>query len=664
MAKTLKFDDRVDTETELTNRETLVLLGRSLGFLNNVRVLFLCKVVFALVAVLPGLALPWFLKIIVDQVILGQPFDLTGARSPTFLMPFINAVQGFTPGEIMLAIAALLAVLMVFFGMRAPPAIYNDDVSIGQPTRMPRGQDSATQSEQAISAGGSDANGLWGLAEVLLTIRMTQRLANGLRTNLMGRLARLEMTTLDDQRIGDSVYRVMYDAPLLPDICYRLTVRPILIIFSTTITIYLLTFSYGAVAPELVWIAVAIVPMTLLFTLPMSAFARRVHQASRAAGAATTNSMEESVDNIAAVQSLGGTQKEASRFAEKSRESFRRFRHTVFVNGLIKIAAYITATIGMAYAFILITDDVIAGTLSPGDFAVLVGLLFLLVGYGMALGMYWIEIQKNVAAVRRVFFFIDHTSEIDHDTRPLKPIENGVTLDDVSFSYPDGRQALANVSVEFSLGELVAIVGPTGAGKTTLAYLLPGYIRPTEGEVRFDDQDIADVRVDDIRHAVTYVFQEHMLLSDSIRENLALANPDATEEDMLAACRTAGAMEFINRLPEGIDTVIGKSGDTLSVGQKQRLSIARGLVRNTPVVVLDEPTAALDPQTENALMAALRETAKGRLVIVIAHRLSTIRKADRIVFLEKGRVVDVGNHDSLMADPNGRYRRFVELQAS
>ena len=153
-----------------------------------------------------------------------------------------------------------------------------------------------------------------------------------------------------------------------------------------------------------------------------------------------------------------------------------------------------------------------------------------------------------------------------------------------------------------------------------------------------------------------------MLLSDSIRENLLLANPDASEAEMLEACRVAGAMEFIDRMPDGLDTVIGKSGDTLSVGQKQRLSIARGLVRNTPVVVLDEPTAALDPKTENALMAALRESAKGRLVIVIAHRLSTIRKADRIVFLEKGRVLDVGNHETLMADENGRYRQFVELQ--
>ena len=153
-----------------------------------------------------------------------------------------------------------------------------------------------------------------------------------------------------------------------------------------------------------------------------------------------------------------------------------------------------------------------------------------------------------------------------------------------------------------------------------------------------------------------------MLLSESIRDNLLLANPQATQEQILEACRLAGAMEFIEQFPDGIDSVIGKGGDTLSVGQKQRLSIARGLVRETPILVLDEPTAALDPKTENALVEALRNTAQGRLVVVIAHRLSTIREADRIIFLEEGQVRDVGNHASLMAQPTSAYRKFVELQ--
>jgi len=656
MSETVRFDDRVDTQPELTTAQTLDLLARSLRFLGTVKGLFLCKVGFAVVSVLPALAVPWFLKIIVDQVILKQPVGSGEASFPPFMMPFINAIQDLSPGHIMLAVTALFVSMMVLFGMRAAAA---EQVEIAG---NPQGYDDATQSEQALSAGGSKANGLWGLIELLLTIRMTQRLANGLRTQLMGRLTHLEMTTLDDQRIGDSIYRVMYDAPLLPEICYRLTIAPTVIILSTGLYVYLMQYSYGEIAPELVWIAAGIIPLILLITLPLSGIARRIHQASRAAGSATTNSMEESVDNIGAVQSLGGAEKEAERFQARSEESYRRHRHTVILAAVVKIMAYTCATAAMALAFILITDEVVAGRLSPGDYAVLWGIFLALGLSARAIGLYWIELQRNVAAVRRVFFFIDHTSEVDRETRPLSPLIKAVKLDDVSFSYPDGRAALDHVNLDLPLGELVAIVGPTGAGKTTLAYLLPGYIRPTQGEIRFDEQDLAEVDVSDIRNQVTFVFQEHMLLSGSIRENLLLANPDATEEEMLEACRIAGAMEFIESLPDGIGTTIGKAGDTLSVGQKQRLSIARGLVRQTPIIVLDEPTAALDPQTENALMAALQQVTEGRLVIVIAHRLSTIRKADRIVFLERGQVVDIGDHESLMADPAGRYRRFVELQ--
>ena len=155
-----------------------------------------------------------------------------------------------------------------------------------------------------------------------------------------------------------------------------------------------------------------------------------------------------------------------------------------------------------------------------------------------------------------------------------------------------------------------------------------------------------------------------MLFSESIRSNLLLAKPDATEEDLLSACKMAGATDFLEDLPQGLDTNVGKSGDTLSVGQKQRLSIARGILRDTPVLILDEPTAALDPKTENMLVSGLRQFARNRLVIVIAHRLSTIREADRIIFLDDGKVLDIGDHDTLMKNEQGQYRRFVELQTN
>ena len=655
MSKSTRYDDRIDVDTELTLRETLAMIGRSMGLLTKVKKLFAYKFVFATVAVLPAIILPWLLKIVVDQVILQQPVD-SAVRFPPFLDPFMNLIDDMAPTEIMVSITILFLTLLVFFGMRAMPSIQTERDG------LPAGHDAATQAEQALSTGGSQTSGIWGLLETLLTIRMTQRLANSLRTSLMGRLTRLEMTTLDDQRIGDSVYRVMYDAPMLPEICYKLTVAPFLLLFSAVLSLWMMQYSYGAIAPEIVWLAAGLMPMTLILTAPLSGIARRVNQASRAAGASTTNQMEQSVDNISAVQSLGGSQVESDSFANKSEESFKRHRYTFLVDLAAIGLSYAALIIALGMAFILTTDKIIAESLSPGDFAVLTGFFFVLGTNARLAGKYWIDLQRNVAAVRRGFFFIDYTSELDSQSAPLPPIKNSVELADVSYAYPDGRQVLNNVSLSLPLGELVAIVGPTGAGKTTLAYLLPGYIKPETGRISFDDIDLADVGVDEIRKQVTYVFQEHMLLSESIRDNLLLANPEATTAQMLEACRVAGAMDFIEQLPDGIDTVIGKGGDTLSVGQKQRLSIARGIVRQTPILVLDEPTAALDPKTENALVDALRNAAKGRLVVVIAHRLSTIREADRIIFLEQGRICDVGNHATLMADPSSAYRRFVELQ--
>ena len=646
-----RFDDRIDLSTRITNVQSLKLIGRALVLLKHVKLLFAGKMVLAALALVPGLTLPFLAKITIDQVVLGKVVDESEVRFPPHILPFVNAVAELGRMEIMLAVIGFMAVLLLLFG-RGGLFVW-----IGV------GADSASTSELKLNAGSSSVSGVLGVCEAWLSIRLTQRLANNLRTRLFNRLAQLPMSRLDDHRIGDSVYRVMYDAPDVPQICLGLTLEPVFTMIGVIVTLYLLQYSYGGTLPDLVWVAAALVPVGLLATLPASGIIRRVQQASRAAGTATTNAIEESMSNIAAVQSLGGMARETERIEARSGESYRRYRHVVVMQiAMWSLSTLLTIGLGI-YVALSVLGGIVEGSMTPGDFGAVFGFALSIGGAGLSIGMAWINLQANTAAIRRVFFFLDMEAEDAFGQfEDLAPVRQGVRFEAVDFSYPNGQAALKAIDLDLGVGELVAVVGPTGAGKTSLAYLIPGFYRPTRGRILIDGRDILRVNLASLRRQVAYVFQEHLLLSESIRSNFLLVNPTATEADIRDACRTAGALDFIDDLPEGIDTVLGRSGDTLSVGQKQRLCIGRGLIRSTPILILDEPTAALDPPTEHALMRSLRDATAGRLVIVIAHRLSTIRRADRIVFLEDGEIRGIGSHEELMADPESRYRRFVELQ--
>ena len=650
-ASAVPFDDRVDVNPAVSNRDAARLVWRCLRYLATVKGLFAAKVGLSFVALIPGLIAPWTGKILIDQVILQQPFDDDEVPFPPYFQPFVDFVRDMAPMEIMLTMTAMFIGLLVVFGRGG----------LGVP--LEQGRDSATVSEGKLSAGGSGMSGLLGAIETLVDIRLNQRLANGFRTKLFERLTRLPMQTIDDHRIGDSVYRVMYDAPDLPGVCSAFTLRPLFTLAGVLIALYLMGASYSGVAPELFWVSLVVLPISFFVTVPLSGFVRRIQQSSRASGAATTNAIEESMSNLHAVQSLGGMARETERVESRSRESFRRFRHVVLTGIGIGFIGNMISGLLAIFVTVYVVEKIFAGAMSPGDFFVLIELALTIGGSGVALGMIWIGAQAEIAAVRRVFFFLDLEAEQPRALGvALPPIQQGVMFDNVSLRYANGQQALRDVGLQLNIGELVAVVGPTGAGKTSLAYLIPGYYRPTQGRVLIDGTDIDAVDTESLRVQISYVFQEHLLLNESIRSNLLLANPSATDEDVIAACETAGAMEFIGRLPAGLDTELGQSGDTLSVGQKQRLCIARGLVRDTRILILDEPTAALDPQAENALVRSLRAAAQGRLVVVIAHRLSTVRRADRIVFMEDGAVRDVGTHAALMAKADSPYRRFVELQ--
>ena len=648
-----QFDDRVDTQPDIRTTEALRLIGRCTKLLAEAKWLFSLKFLLQLGLVFPALLLPWMAKILIDNVILQRPFGETSVAYPPFMNPILNLIDGLDPMGIMLVLTIIYATMLFTIGSRMG----------GTGAGLLQGQDAATQAENTVSAGYSAGGGIWGIAEFMVHVRLTQSIANRVRTRLFHRLTHLPMTVLDDQRIGDSVFRVLYDVPEVPDLAYRVTLTPFFMGLGALISLYILQYSYGAVAPELIWIAWFAVPAAFVTTFPFSGALRRTNQNKRAAGSAATNAMEESITQVGAVQSLGASTQVSNRFASFSDQTFLRERYAIAV--IIFVASIAGGVFAAAaiYVTIVVSDQIIENTMTPGDFAVLLGIYYQISSAAGYYGSIWIKLQETLAAVRRVFFFLDYRSEENRsEGKQLDNIQESVVLEDVSFDYPDGKRALDRINVELPINKLVAIVGPTGAGKTTLAYLIPSLLTPTSGRILIDGIDIRELNVDSLRRHVTYVFQEHVLLSDTVRENLLLANPDATESKLHEALETAGCNEFLEKLPDGIDTVLGRSGDTLSVGQQQRLSIARGLVRDAKILILDEPTAALDPQTEQRLVGALENAAKDRLVIVIAHRLSTIRHADQIIFLEDGRIVESGTEAELMARPDGPYRTFVELQ--
>ena len=418
--------------------------------------------------------------------------------------------------------------------------------------------------------------------------------------------------------------------------------------------------------PEIFWLSMAIFPTYFIISSLLGRIVRRRGQAARAAGALTTGTIEEGMDNVLAVQSLGGNEEEKGRFGRDSAESFRRHRRVSLMWMIIPQVGDTINAIVQTIFFVLLVNLVIDGEMSPGDY----GAVFVFWGYmrgpASALAVLWIRFQDNVAGMRRVFAMMDLPAEADMGANRLDlGVQQGVSMRGVGLVYPDGRRALEGIDLDANVGEIVAFVGPTGAGKTSLAYLIPRYHLATEGEVQVDGFPVNEVALESLRSQITYVFQETQLFSDSIRDNIRYGKPDASDEEVERVARTAGIHDFIAQLPDGYDTKLGSaSASKLSVGQKQRISIARGLLRDAKVLILDEPTSALDPETEQYLVRSLHEAAKDRLVIIIAHRLSTIAHADKIVFLEGGRLMEQGTHAELMTKADGHYRNFVELQTS
>ncbi len=649
----------LDKDTDVGFREALRVALRAMGYARYFKGRIAAKLSLNMLAyLLPLMLMPWPMKVMVDHVILGEPVPTDGSGYPGYFAPFVQFLDGKTSAEMMLWLIVLLVGLVIALG-----SFGRDRGESGTgASRLAQGWDTATQSENEANQGEAKAGGIIGLLEIRVHMRLTQALNHLLRSQLFRRIKALPMTVLDDQRIGDTVYRVMYDTAAITTLFSDVIIGSFISISGLTVGYIIMITEYGS-APEIVVMSFLMMPMTILVTVPFARIARRRGQASRAAGSKTTGNIEEGMSNVLAVQSLGGNKRESERFSKDSAESFKRYRASYFIGIVVGQMQAMGHVLALTILVVLVGSRVIDGPLTAGDYFVIYYYYLVLGGTMGYLGSLWIIMQRSVPGMRRVFFLMDLPGEITSDGVELPRISDGVVMEHAGLTYPDGRQALNDINLEAKVGEIVALVGPSGAGKTSLAYLIPAFHQATAGSVSIDGVDLKEASVESLREQVSYVFQETHLFSDSILENIRYGKRDATPEEVEHVARVAGAHDFIMSLPEGYNTNLGTVTSKISVGQKQRIAIARGLLRDARILILDEPTSALDPETEEYLVGALHEAAKDKLVIIIAHRLSTIAHADKIVFLEEGEIREEGSHEELMAKPDGHYREYVALQA-
>jgi subfamily B ATP-binding cassette protein MsbA len=320
---------------------------------------------------------------------------------------------------------------------------------------------------------------------------------------------------------------------------------------------------------------------------------------------------------------------------------------------------------GMAAALWYGSREIAAGTLTTGEFTSFIAALFLMYGPAKKLSRVNANLQQAIAASERIFELLDIDTEVKQKptARHLPPFQSDIQFRDVTFEYGQASGRILNgVSFTVRAGQMVAIVGRSGAGKTSLVNLLPRFYDVAAGAILIDGTDIRDVTLASLRQQIGLVTQEIVLFDGTIAGNIAYGAPGAARQAIEAAARAAYAHEFIAKLPQGYDTLIGERGQRLSGGQRQRLAIARAILKDAPILILDEATSALDAEAELLVQEALANLLLNRTSIVIAHRLSTIRRADAIIVLEQGRVVEIGRHEELIARPSGPYALLYQMQ--
>ncbi|CAA9578747.1 Efflux ABC transporter, permease/ATP-binding protein [uncultured Synechococcales cyanobacterium] len=480
---------------------------------------------------------------------------------------------------------------------------------------------------------------------------------------LFDRLQRLSLRFHNQQHAGDLVRRVMTDSNCIRDLVMGVFL-PVLTSLVSLVAMFAVLWQLNHLLSLLsLLVAPLIVILIWVFNQPMT---ERTYQHQRFEGEIMALS-EQTLTALPVIQAFGREAHEDERFRYLSRKALQAYMGAILAQMQFKFGVSGVSAVGTAVIMLIGGFQVLNGSLSIGSLLVFLSYLASLYKPMETLAYISSGFAAAAASARRVLEVLDTKDEV-REVPGAKPLilqsdraRGHVCLEGVTFGYGPGYPpVLQDITLEARPGEIIALVGPTGAGKSTLVSLIPRFFDPWQGRVLFDGVDIRDVQLKSLRSQIALVLQEPFLLPLTIAENIAYGRPGASQEEIVAAARAANAEAFIQRLPQGYDTVIGEWGATLSGGEKQRLAIGRALLKVAPVLILDEPTSALDARTEAMLLDALERLMAGRTTFIIAHRLSTIQQADRIVVLDRGRVVEIGTHEELLAG-SSHYKRLYKL---